>query len=85
MACNTFQMLKTSISLVHDFEYHIHCLSPGVLSVEICLEPHQGGQITSKRIVPIAPLRGQTDYERYIWKGATYSLQNTKHALPNME
>ena len=29
--------------------------------------------------------RGQTDYERYIWKGATYSLPNTKHALPNME
>ena len=31
MACNTFQMMKTSISLVHDFEDHIHCLSPGVL------------------------------------------------------
>ena len=29
--------------------------------------------------------RGQTDYERYIWKGATYSLPNSKHALPNME
>jgi hypothetical protein len=29
--------------------------------------------------------RGQTDYERYIWKGATYSLPNTKHALPTME
>ena len=31
MACNTFQMLKTSNSLVHDFEDHIQCLSPGVL------------------------------------------------------
>ena len=29
--------------------------------------------------------RDQTDYERYIWKGATYSLPNTKHSLPNME
>ena len=29
--------------------------------------------------------RGQTDYERYIGKGATYSLPNTKHSLPNME
>ena len=31
MACDTFQMLKTSISLVHDLEDHMHCLSPGVL------------------------------------------------------
>ena len=29
--------------------------------------------------------RGQTDYERYTWKGATYSLPNTKHSLPNMD
>ena len=30
-------------------------------------------------------IRGQTDYERYTWKGATYALPNTKHSLPNME
>ena len=30
-SCNTFQMLKTCISLVHDYEDHIHFLSPGVL------------------------------------------------------
>ena len=29
--CNTFQTLKTSISLVHNFEDHIHCFSLGVL------------------------------------------------------
>ena len=29
--------------------------------------------------------RGQTDYERYTWKGTTYSLPNTNHSLPNME
>ena len=29
--------------------------------------------------------RGQTDFERYTWKGATYALPNTKHSLPNME
>ena len=27
---------------------------------------------------------GQTDYERYTWKGATYSLSHTKDFLPNM-
>ena len=31
MVSNTFQMLKTSIFLVQDFEDHIHCLRPGVL------------------------------------------------------
>ena len=29
-ACTAFQVLKTSISLVHDFEDHIHYLSLGV-------------------------------------------------------
>ena len=29
--------------------------------------------------------RGQTDYERYTWKAATYFLPNTKHSLKNME
>ena len=30
-SCPTFQMLNECISLGHDFEDHIHCLSPGVL------------------------------------------------------
>ena len=36
-------------------------------------------------VIVVGVIRGQTDYERYTWKEATYSLPNTKHSLPNME
>ena len=62
-----------------------HCVFPLEILVFCICCPFVTSRRYQMKVSKGSHPRGQTDYERYTWKGATYSLPHTKHSLPNME